>query len=318
MKASLLALVGLLAVYVVAQPAPQRRRQVDLHTAIALTQAHLYGTTGVTAKANRMSPSADVLMMVSTSRWDVVRARLEAHGMTVRFDDPRSGYMRATVSIPDVHLLFEWPEIDAVRVDGLAGYDTRLQPQDLASLGFSGSGEAASAPSAPVPEPPARPPLTRAIARASPVNSDQEMGVTEFRAAHPTFDGRGVGIGVVESTWIPLDHPAFGSARALDGTPRRKVLRYLDYPNARREGFSAPWSERFDCKSTVCEVQGRLVRLPATGWYRLADRQCTSFVRDCMRECGIPTGIPAALDPWQGPRPDNFFNALPGKATAHK
>jgi Subtilase family len=266
------------AVYVAAQPAPPQRKQVDLHTTIALTQAYLYGTTGVTANADQASPAADVLMIVSASRWDAVRSRLTARGMTVQFDDPRSGYIRATVSLRDVHLLFEWPEIDAVRVDGLAGYDTRLQTQDLASLGFSGSNEGSSAPTSDIPKPAARPPLTRAIARASPVNSDQEMGVTEFRAANPSFDGRGVGIGVVESTWIPLDHPAFASARALDGTPRRKALRYLDFPGARREGVSAPWSDWFECSSAVCDVHGRLLRLPVTGRYRIAD--LTLFGRD--------------------------------------
>jgi Subtilase family len=262
----------------VATPAPPQRKHADLHTAIALTQAHLYGITGVTAHANQSSPSADVLMIVSASHWVDVRSRIASHGMRTRFDDRRSGYIRATVSLRDVHLLFEWPEIDAVRVDGLAAYDTRMQSQDLASLGFSGSGDGATVPTAAAPEQPARPPLTRAIARASPVNSDQEMGVTDFLTANPTFDGRGVGIGVVESTWIPVDHPAFGPARTLDGTPRRKVLRYLDYPNARREGISAPWSKWFDCRTTVCAVHDRVVRLPGTGRYRIAD--LTLFGRD--------------------------------------
>ena len=62
----------------------------------------------------------------------------------------------------------------------------------------------------------------------------------------------------------------------------------------------------------------RLKRARQPGWYRLADRQCTSFVRDCMLECGVPTGIRPDLSPWQGPRPDRFFDALPGKATVYK
>jgi hypothetical protein len=268
--AGLLVIAG--AGVLLAQPSP--RKPADLHTAIALTQAHLYGTTGVTANASQISPTADVLMLVSAAGWEAVRSRLAARAMIVRFDDRPSGYIRATVPLADVRLLFEWPDIDAVRVDGLAGYDTRLQQQDLASVGFLSSsspvGEANRAASLPDPTP-RRPPLSRTIARASPINSDDEMGVTEFRRANPTFDGRGIGIGVVESTWIPLDHPAFGSARALNGTLRRKVLRYLDYPSARREGLSAPWSEWFDCRSTICKVHERLLRLPSTGRYRMAD-----------------------------------------------
>jgi subtilisin family serine protease len=258
--------------YVVAQPQTLTRKSGDLHTAIALTQAHLYGATGVTARAGGAGPSADVLSMIAPSNFERVLAKAATHGMNIRFEDARSGYLRVTVPLDKVRLLFEWPEVDAVRVDGLAGYDTRLQSQTLSALGFSPSPESpteGAAVASPTVVP--RPPLTREIARQYPINTDQDMGVTEFRAAHPTFDGRGVTIGILESTWIPLDHPAYESALALDGSPRRKVLRHLDYPSIRREGFSAPLSNWFDCRSVVCEAEGRLFRLPAAGRYRTAD-----------------------------------------------
>jgi RHS repeat-associated protein len=102
------------------------------------------------------------------------------------------------------------------------------------------------------------------------------------------------------------------------------------YPRRRSPSFPGevredPQDEPRECKTIPskqdqdrCMLNCRLKRAKDPGWYRIGDRQCTSFVRDCMRKCGIPTGIPPASDPWQGPRPDRFFEALPGKATASK
>jgi hypothetical protein len=260
------------ASYGLAQRAPGDRRQADFHTVLAITQAHLYGTTGLVARADRTAPGADVLAIVADGQWDTVRSRVVARGLTIRFEDQRSGYLRVTVPLKDIRLFFEWPEIEAARVDSLGGYDTRLQPQDLpTSFRFSSDGTPYPRDTRPEAKPPARPPLTREIARSYPINSDQDMGVTEFRAQNPTFDGRGVVIGVQDGdTWLALDQPEFSLARALDGTPRRKVLRYLDHPAIRGEGFSSPFSDWFECRTGICEVQGLMIRVPAAGRYRMA------------------------------------------------
>jgi len=78
-----------------------------------------------------------------------------------------------------------------------------------------------------------------------------------------------------------------------------------DEPRACKVVPSEPEQDR-------CMTNCRLKRAARPGWYRIGDRQCTSFVRDCMRECGVPTGIEPRYDVWQGPRPDRFFEALPG------
>jgi hypothetical protein len=41
------------------------------------------------------------------------------------------------------------------------------------------------------------------------------------------------------------------------------------------------------------------------GDYYVIGRQCTSFVRDCLAECGLPSGNAS------GPRPGPWFNSLP-------
>lgn len=62
----------------------------------------------------------------------------------------------------------------------------------------------------------------------------------------------------------------------------------------------------------VCMLSCRLKWQQQPGWYSGPKRQCTTFVRECMRECNIPTGIEPQFDSWQGPWPSNFFKSLPG------
>ena len=93
--------------------------------------------------------------------------------------------------------------------------------------------------------------------------------------------------------------------------------RFLQWPGEIRED---PKDAEKECKTIdtddeqdQCMLKCRAKRAANPGWYRIGDRQCTDFVRDCMRECGIPTGIDRKFDVWQGPRPDKFFKTLPGE-----
>ena len=56
-----------------------------------------------------------------------------------------------------------------------------------------------------------------------------------------------------------------------------------------------------------CMLRCRVRRDAIPGHYGLTTRQCTSFVRDCLKECGLPVGN------YSGPRPSPFFLSLPGK-----
>jgi RHS repeat-associated protein len=57
----------------------------------------------------------------------------------------------------------------------------------------------------------------------------------------------------------------------------------------------------------TCMLQCRISRLQNPGEYNFYTRQCTNFVRNCLKQCGIPTG------PSSDPRPDKFFPSLPGQ-----
>ncbi len=86
-----------------------------------------------------------------------------------------------------------------------------------------------------------------------------------------------------------------------------------------------PQDEPRECKTVRssdyqddCMRNCRVRRVNNPGIYHIGARQCTSFVRDCMRECGIPTGIDPSADYWQGPRPDRFYEKLPGTGVRYQ
>ena len=81
-----------------------------------------------------------------------------------------------------------------------------------------------------------------------------------------------------------------------------------------RECKTVPSSEDQD----KCMLNCRLRRVNNPGIYHIGARQCTSFVRDCMRECGISTGIDRNGDHWQGPRPDRVYEKLPGSGVRYQ
>ncbi|MDH5641585.1 MAG: RHS repeat-associated core domain-containing protein [Nitrospira sp.] len=56
-----------------------------------------------------------------------------------------------------------------------------------------------------------------------------------------------------------------------------------------------------------CMLNCRLKRQGAPGPYVAYTRQCTSFVRECLKECGLPAGNST------GPFPRDFYNNLPGE-----
>jgi hypothetical protein len=54
-----------------------------------------------------------------------------------------------------------------------------------------------------------------------------------------------------------------------------------------------------------CMLQCRLKRIKTPGNYKFFSRQCTEFVRECLKECGEPAGN------YNGPKPKPFFDGLP-------
>src|SRR5262249_34380092 len=108
-------------------------------------------------------------------------------GATIGYQDSQLGYVRASVPVDKVEAAAALPGVLALDVDELVPLpDPR--PDDISPVAPQ------TAPGAGTPN-------------ANPYMPMQDTGAAAFLAAHPTWDGRNVTIGQVD-TGVSLDHPS--------------------------------------------------------------------------------------------------------------
>ncbi len=150
-----------------------------------------------------------VTLMVATDRGAAsnVVSRLDGLGGTVtrRFD--KLGYLLASVPTGKVLGAAKLPNITAIDVDEkLVLPDPRVETTDQKTR--------AQAATLPGPD--------KDTPDANPYMPTHETGATTFKKKHPTWDGRGVTIGILDSG-VDLDHPAL--ARTTNG--QRKIVDWV-------------------------------------------------------------------------------------------
>ncbi len=109
-----------------------------------------------------------------------------------------------------------------------------------------------------------------------------------------------VGIGLTTESGTYGFYPTPGNRlRSLRGDVPGEIRRDPTSPDARCKTAAA------DPEQDACVVTCRLRRIETPGNYNLYTRQCTSFVRECLIECGFSGGLPRA------PIPEGWFDSLP-------
>ncbi|MDR7280368.1 S8 family serine peptidase [Catenuloplanes atrovinosus] len=136
-------------------------------------------------------PAVTVLVATGTGRATAVAGRLERLGASVSRTVDRLGYVLAKVPTGAV--------LDAARLDGVVALDldSALRRPDPADGLAGGPAAARESRTGPGPKTPADNPYLPA----------GETGAVEFIRAHPSYDGRGVTIGIMDSG-VDVDHPA--------------------------------------------------------------------------------------------------------------
>ncbi len=125
-------------------------------------------------------------------------------GGRIDYRDDGLGYVRASVPVAQVKAVAALSSVHSVDLDELAPLpDPRPDPQGIAPI---------------VPQVPPGP----ATPRNNPYMPVGETGAAQFIEAHPTWDGRGVTIGIVDSG-VTLDHPSL----LTTSTGERKIVDWV-------------------------------------------------------------------------------------------
>src|SRR5206468_208573 len=113
------------------------------------------------------------------------------------------------------------------------------------------------------------PPLSVEASRESGFTADEDAGVGRWMTEHPTFDGRGVTIALLESAQPVFTDPTLRSAKALDGRDIPKIAGILnglapDMPDDTRVILDTEVS----VAGSWCRIGPRTYALPHAGTYR--------------------------------------------------
>jgi hypothetical protein len=203
---------------------------------------------------------AKVTVMVLTAKGGTapVVEQLKQLGATVGYTHDRTGYVRAT--LPTGKAL-EITRIDQVQHVDL---DEMLQVPDPAPDPQGAGGAAAGAPNpwtGPSPTTPA----------VNPYLPTADTGAVQFKRDNPTYDGRGVTIGVLDSG-VDLDHPGLQQTT----TGERKITNWITVTDPLTEG-DGTW------RAMITRVKGRTAAYGTYDWV-LPDRPGADFAISMFRE----------------------------------
>jgi hypothetical protein len=220
--------------------------------------------------------SLDVLLIVgatppagdAAATSDVSRLVAALGGHTTR-SDAAIGYMR--VDVPTERL------VDLVSARSIAAYQIASQsrgtwyrdaPPIANAQMYRGYEVTPVAATAALPSHPELPLLSRAEADGPGFTAD-DAGVGQWMKDHPTFDGRGVTIALVEDALPAFDSPVLRGAKSLDGQDVAKLAGIVNVLDATEtDDTRVPLDTLIDADKAWTRVGRRTFVLPHPGRYR--------------------------------------------------
>ncbi|MEO8430656.1 MAG: S8 family serine peptidase [Acidobacteriota bacterium] len=203
-----------------------------------------------------------------------VAAEIARLGGTVKFRLDEVGYLRARVPVGAAEELVAFRGVHAADLDVVADstppYMAPGMRPDSVAARPSAAPRSADRKLGPSDEgdtwPPPRPNLT-----LRPVFSPlKDLGALEWRAAHPTFDGRGVTVAVLDGN-VDFLLPEFQVAKNLDGTDTRKVIDIVNGQDP-MEDDSPQWvsmERSVSARGRKVEYAGETWTTPREGAFRI-------------------------------------------------
>jgi subtilisin family serine protease len=167
------------------------------------------------------SGARNVTLIISTDTGEAsdVAAEIKKLGGTISQRYDKVGYVLASVPTAKVVKAAKLPGVSAVDLD-----EAIQLPDPEAARGAKGAAQSAT-----LPGPGAGTPA------ANPYMPTHEIGSVDFKKKHPTWDGRGVTIGIMDSG-VDLDHPALQQTT----TGERKIVDWVTATDPVTEG-DATW-----------------------------------------------------------------------------
>ena len=136
----------------------------------------------------------------------VVASSINSLGGTIRYREDDVSYLRADIPVDKVDAVAGLPGVQTADLNESFKIEPAPTPH-----GFNPAVNLSVPP--PGPGTPAN----------NPYLSTRDIGAPQFVAAHPTFDGRGVKIGIIDGG-VDLFTPELQTAKLLDGTPTPKIV----------------------------------------------------------------------------------------------
>lgn len=242
-----------------AEPSSQRR--MSFHNRMLLNRAVLAGLQ-----------SMEVLLLAKDGA-DALRTAaraVEGEGGRVLRTEADIGYLRIEVAPERLVKLVSEPAIEAYQVSSFSLGTWYRDAPPLANATLQRSFEVSPvAPTEPADTHPDLPTLTHEESRAPGFTADDDVGVGEWMRTHPTFDGRGVTIALIENGLPSFTDPVFRTAKTLDG---RDVPKIAGIINAIDPAFDDETRVRLmtsiDSPRSWAKVGNRTYILPRPGKYR--------------------------------------------------
>jgi subtilisin family serine protease len=197
------------------------------------------------AKANGES-QITLLIASVPGKNNAVASAVKGLGGKVNYRDDDISYLRVLVAFDKVEAVAALSGVQAVDVNEVIPlYDPRPEPEGVVGV-------------IPQPAPDASTP------NDNPYMPIRDIGASQFMAANPTWDGRGVTIGYLDSG-LSLDHPSL----LTTSTGERKVIDWVTFTDPFIDDDPTWVNMKDQVKGSTFVYQGLTYTAPANGSYRI-------------------------------------------------
>lgn len=197
---------------------PAGRKRMSFHNRILLNRAAVSGLDRI-----------QVMLAVREGAFEAVSSRVRAIGGRVVRAYAAVGYARVEVPLDTLVGFVDDDRIEAYQIStrSRAGWYRDGEPERDAE-GYRGFERTPVRGVDLTPVKLELPPLPAERSREPGYTADDDAGVGAWLKEHPTYDGRGVTIAILETATPEFSHPVFAPVRSLEGTPVPKLAGVLN------------------------------------------------------------------------------------------